>query len=293
MTQTLSQPAPDHPDLSLAAVFGGPPRATAFIVTIYGDAVAPRGGALSMRSLIEIGAAHGLSESLVRTAVSRLVGAGRLEGERIGRSSFYRLTADAEAEFAAAARILYDPPPVPRGWLLAVCDAPPGEGWAAIGGGICAAPDRGDVARAGGLTFVADVIAGAQDLPGFAAAHWPVSEVAAAYAQLLEDCAALFANGAALGDLAPEVALALRLRLVHAYRAAALADPRLPAQALPGDWPGIRARAGFVSAYLALSSGADRAVAQLLEDAAGPLPQETEATRERYRRLERQSVTPI
>ena len=53
------------------------PRAPAFLVTLYGDVVEPRGGTLWMGSLIECCAMHGLSESLVRTAVSRLVGAGR------------------------------------------------------------------------------------------------------------------------------------------------------------------------------------------------------------------------
>ena len=44
----------------------------------------------------------GIEDGAVRTAVSRLVGAGRLVGERIGRRSFYRLSDPAQAEFAAA-----------------------------------------------------------------------------------------------------------------------------------------------------------------------------------------------
>ena len=55
-----------------------PPRAAAFIVTIYGDVVEPRGGATWIGNLIEICAAVGISETLVRTAVSRLVSAGQL-----------------------------------------------------------------------------------------------------------------------------------------------------------------------------------------------------------------------
>ncbi|WP_167731835.1 hypothetical protein [Kerstersia gyiorum] len=86
-----------------------PPKGAGFIVTIYGDVVEPRGGVLWMGNLIEACAAVGISESLVRTAVSRLVAAGQLEGERVGRRSFYRLTAEARAEFAYAASILYEP----------------------------------------------------------------------------------------------------------------------------------------------------------------------------------------
>lgn len=52
-----------------------PLRAASFIVTIYGDVVEPRGGAIWIGNLIEICAGVGISETLVRTAVSRLVAA--------------------------------------------------------------------------------------------------------------------------------------------------------------------------------------------------------------------------
>ncbi|QFS83516.1 Transcriptional repressor PaaX [Roseivivax sp. THAF197b] len=290
MTDLLRKDPGAVPSDLASCLASGPPRATAFIVTIYGDAVAPRGGVLSMRSLIEAGRAHGLSESLMRTAVSRLVTAGRLSGERIGRTSHYRLTEAAQAEFGAAARILYDPPVAPRGWLFAMTDAAPGEGWAEVASGLWAAPDRSDIDRPEGLTFAADVVAGAPDLPTFAAAHWPLDAVAAAYRTFLSDFAPLRADSAVLRDVSAEAALVLRLRLVHAYRAAALADPRLPDAALPADWPGAAARALFISAYLALSPGADLRIAQVFEDAQGPLPRETEATRDRMQRLGREAA---
>jgi len=84
-----------------------PLRAGAFIVTLYGDAVVPRGGSLWIGNVIEACGAVGISETLVRTAVSRLVAAGRLDGLRIGRRSFYRLTEAARLEFERAAAVLY------------------------------------------------------------------------------------------------------------------------------------------------------------------------------------------
>ena len=62
-----------------------PPHAARFIVTIYGDIAEPRSGELWMGSLIELCGAVGISESLVRTAVSRLVSAEQLVGQRKGR----------------------------------------------------------------------------------------------------------------------------------------------------------------------------------------------------------------
>ena len=86
-------------------------RAAGFIVTLYGDVVEPRGGLLWMGTLVEVCALVGISETRVRTAVSRLVAAGRLEGTRDGRRSYYRLTEAARREFAAAAARVFAPPP--------------------------------------------------------------------------------------------------------------------------------------------------------------------------------------
>ena len=87
-----------------------PLRAAGFIVTLYGDAVVPRGGAVWIGTIIETCAAVGISETLVRTAVSRLVASGQLEGWRRGRRSFYRLSDGAQAEVEAAGRLIYGPP---------------------------------------------------------------------------------------------------------------------------------------------------------------------------------------
>ncbi|MHA6344023.1 PaaX family transcriptional regulator C-terminal domain-containing protein [Roseivivax sp. CAU 1761] len=271
--------APGDPDGSGDAALplpAAPPRAAAFIVTIYGDVVEPRGGVLWMGTLIACAADHGLSESLVRTAVSRLVAAGRLEGERIGRRSYYRLTRAAQREFAAASRILYAPPPPPGSWLLALGGAAAAaaelEGWARIGPEAAWAPDRPDLPRPEGVVLAARGLAGEAGLPDLAARHWPLDEVAERYRSFETGFAPL---RAALADGARPSgarALALRLRLVHLYRQAALADPRLPGAALPGDWPGHHARALFVETYLALTEAADAHVGRAFHGDAGPLP---------------------
>ena len=124
-----------------ALVEPGELRAAGFIVTLYGDVVEPRGGLLWMGNLVEVCALVGISETRVRTAVSRLVAAGRLEGMRDGRRSYYRLTEAARREFAAAAALVFAPPPRPAGWLIAEGEAAPG--FAALGGGLMIGPDAG------------------------------------------------------------------------------------------------------------------------------------------------------
>ncbi|WP_116086824.1 PaaX family transcriptional regulator C-terminal domain-containing protein [Tropicimonas sp. IMCC34011] len=276
-------------------ILSGPaPRAASLIVTIYGDVAAPRGGTLWMGTLIDCCARHGISESLVRTAVSRLVGAGRLQGERIGRRSYYRLTPDAEAEFSEAAGILYAPPAAAGGWLVALGLRSRPPGWASLGPSAAIAPDRADMPRPAGPVLEAPDLA-PEALATPAADLWPLGEVAERFAAFLRDFApledALRTEPGALPDGAE--ALALRLRLVDAYRGAALADPRLPASALPPDWPGHRARAIFVSTYLALAGAADAEIGLNLGDETCPMPAETEASRWRVERLRAEASQKI
>ncbi|MBU3029449.1 PaaX family transcriptional regulator C-terminal domain-containing protein [Paracoccus marinaquae] len=261
----------------------GPPRASSFIVTIYGDVVEPRGGVLWMGTLIDCCAGHGISESLVRTAVSRLVGAGRLEGQRIGRKSYYRLSAAGRAEFRRASRILFAPPVPAEGWLIALPgeDAPLPDGWVRLAAPVAMAPGRKDISLPKAPVMAAQSISGVNDLPGFAARHWPLAEVAQTY-----QC--FVARFRPVGDDARDVAsgpadaLALRLRLVDEFRHAALADPRLPPEALPPDWPAPEARDLFRRIYLALSPAADRHVGRHFADSRGLLAEMTGDTAQRY-----------
>ncbi len=68
-----------------------PLRGGSLIISIFGDSIAPRGGSISLASLIALARPFGLTERLVRTSVARLAKDGWLEAERRGRLSFYRL----------------------------------------------------------------------------------------------------------------------------------------------------------------------------------------------------------
>lgn len=268
-----------------------PPRAAGFIVTLYGDAVLTRGGELGMGAIIETCALVGISETLVRTAVSRLVAAGQLIGQKVGRRSFYRLTPGAAAEFAAAARMIYAPP-APCGWRLvagpeAALDALPG--CARLRPGLALGPDRGPLPP--GCAAVAGPAQGALPaLAELAAGLWDLSGPAAAYAAF----AARFAPLQGL-EPAPPQALALRLLLVDSWRRAALSDPALPSEALPPDWPGPAARALFARLYRALTPAAEAAIAAGFEAAAGPLPAATAASRARMALLDtsQENMNPV
>ena len=88
-----------------------PIRAGSLIVTVFGDTVVPRGGVLSLASLHEIMRAFRISDTLVRTALSRLVSEGWFERWKLGRNSYYRLTSRGQEAFAQATQRIYADPP--------------------------------------------------------------------------------------------------------------------------------------------------------------------------------------
>ncbi len=271
---------------------GEPLRAGGFIVTVYGDVVEPRGGLLWMGALIEICALVGISETRVRNAVSRLVAAGRLEGTRKGRRSYYRLTEAARREFAEASARIFADVPAATGWLIAAAaDAEAAEaltrtGFAALGGGLLIGADRPGGLPAAGLLMRAELLRGGPELRRLAAERWDLPGHAGAYRAFLTRFAAVAAALDAGDALADEARFVARVLLVHHYRAVVLRDPRLPAAALPEDWPGPAARKLFARLYVRLSPGADSHVSRAFEDLDGRLPAETAATRLRLRKLQ-------
>lgn len=231
-----------------------PPRTASLIVTVWGDAVVPRGGSLWLGTLQAILDAFGCNEGQVRTAMSRLAEEGWLLRTRRGRLSFYRLGPRGQASFAAAARRIYDPPraglPDWDGEFRLVLSADPAVA-EALAGFVPLAPGLllGTEGAPADLPPAAPALLArprsAAEGAAIAARAWPaLPEVASGYRRF----AAAFAPLA--GAAVPEAeALPLRLLLVHEYRRVALRDPDLPASVLPGDWPRAAARAVAAALY--------------------------------------------
>ena len=95
-------------------------RAGSLIMTVFGDAVAARGGTVWIGSLIKALAAFGVSERLVRTSVYRLTQDDWLTVDQLGRRSFYSLSTEGGRQFEhATARIYGEPRPSWSGhWVL-------------------------------------------------------------------------------------------------------------------------------------------------------------------------------
>lgn len=269
-----------------------PVSAGAFVVTLYGDVVAPRGGEVWMGTLVATCGTLGIAESRVRTAVSRLVAADRIAGEKLGRRSYYRLTPAAEREFEQASALIYAPadPPALRGWHLVALPAGPEREAAARSLSrlrfglaqpqLALLPDRGQALPP--LPAPRFAATTADDLGPLLADAWPLADLAAAMRRFLDGFAPLDGR-----RFEPAEALGLRLLLVHVFRDIALRDPLLPPALLPADWPGLAARRLFAGLYRGLAPAAEAAVAAAFVDRTGALAADGATLRRRLRRLAR------
>src|SRR5260370_2307643 len=88
-----------------------PSRTGSIVITVFGDAIVPRGGSVWLGTLLEFFGTIDIDSGVVRTAMSRLAADGWLERSKVGRNSFYRLVKKGRQTFDAATKHIYDPQP--------------------------------------------------------------------------------------------------------------------------------------------------------------------------------------
>ena len=273
-----------------------PPRAKSLIVTIWGDALAPHGGAVWLAGLIRLMAPFHVNDRLVRTSVFRLARDGWLDASAHGRRSRYRLTREGARRFDDAYRRIYDRPPeawhgewelvlvngIPAGRRGALRDELAWAGFGEVGAGNFLRPSEPGrplpsiLATAGVGNRV--LIARAADFPGArplatAADHaWDLGALAAHYRQFLQRFGAVIERFRAGGVHDPAQCFVVRTLLIHAYRRVLLRDPLLPAALLPLDWPGAAAYALCRDFYRLTHRSAEAHLAATLVDEGAPWP---------------------
>ncbi len=230
-------------------------RVGSLVVTMFGDAIVPRGGRVALGVLQDLMGRLRVEPGALRTAMSRLASDGWVIREREGRNAYYRLAEEGRHAFDRATRRIYaSGPPVWNGaWTVAI--APPDDadgvltdaaslGFVRVNGNVYLRPETE------GVPEIGEALSGALIVHGSSAEHpetfhllWPSHEIGNAYRMLIADFAAL--GSAIEGDkhLGGLDAMAARILLVHDWRRIVLRDPGLPSQLLPADWPGEEARA--------------------------------------------------
>jgi phenylacetic acid degradation operon negative regulatory protein len=278
-----------------------PPRAKSLVVTVWGDAIAPHGGAVWLGSLIRLLAPLGLNERLVRTSVYRLTQEGWIEARQAGRRSLYRLTTTGQQRFEHAYRRIYAPPP--SDWdgtweiLLARQAALESgererlkrelgwEGFGALPSGMFMRPARnhgaGDLAEIlRGLAVEQRVVVlrareapdlGARSLPDYAQDGWDLGRVASDYRSFLHRFGRV-GEHCHTSAVDPEQAFAVRTLLIHAFRRMTLHDPQLPSEIAPRGWPANRAYDLCRELYRHLQRPAEGYLAAAYASGNGPLP---------------------
>ena len=278
-----------------------PLRGGSLLMTVFGDAIAPRGERVSLGSLIRLAHPFGLAERLVRTSVARLARDGWLTALRRGRRSEYRLTDTGHGVFADATQRIYAANPQRWDGCWTQLALPPGGGpraplrerlhWSGFGQiapGVFVHPTcslrqarsrlAGDAEDGWLFTSRGESLAADRRL---AAAAWDLSGLARRYRRFRDAFAPIETCGS-LAELAPESAFVVRTLLIHEYRKIHLRDPLLPPELLPEGWIGTEAYGLCRRLYATVFRAAERHLDEHATTLEGPLPEAAAETFARF-----------
>ncbi|MFE1951970.1 PaaX family transcriptional regulator C-terminal domain-containing protein [Streptomyces sp. NPDC059524] len=235
------------------------------IVTLYGAHGRDFPGPVPVAELIRLLGAAGVDAPSVRSAVSRLKRRGLLVPARTeAGAAAYALSSDARQLLDDGDRRVYGAPAAGEGWVLAVFSVPESErarrhvlrstlsglGFGTAAPGVWLAPaglyeeTRHTLERIGCAGYV-DLFRG--EHLGFAATAeavarwWDLPALAKLYEAFLDEHEGVLRawEGRPVAD--PRLAYRDHLLAVDSWRHLPYADPGLPRELLPVDWPGVRA----------------------------------------------------
>ncbi len=271
-----------------------PLRTGSLLITVFGDVIYPRGGAVWLSDLLALMERFGLGQRLVRTSLTRLAQDDWFEIEQVGRRSVYRLSDTGTSRIRqASARIYGDPRhDWPGTWTLALLAGVPPDSREEVRRRLEALGMRAATAN----TFMAPASEtlpalleplhqrypllvmheamldsrSAERMSELILRAWDIEFISESYAAFIKQFQDLVGVPSSAGD--DVAALLVRVMLVHHYRRLILRDPGLPATLLPSHWSGLRAYQLASSAYRSLLPGSERAVDRLLSTPWGALP---------------------
>ena len=270
-----------------------PLRGGSLLVTILGDAIAPRGGVISLGSLIQLAEPFGLMERLVRTAIGRLANEQWVSSQRSGRSSFYALTGHGKARFAEATQRIYGMPPDSWDgrWTLVI--VPPSLkklrdslreelewlGFGQLTATVFAHPThKHDTIRArlaelaaSGLIVLQDARVTQTSDANLVAVGWDLGELTRRYRRFMRTFTPI-AEVLPAQAIPPNEAFLLRTLLLPEYRKIHLRDPLLPTTLLPRDWAGSDANALCRTLYAKMFADSERYLSATVQTLSGSLP---------------------
>src|SRR5712672_2841416 len=271
-----------------------PSRTGSIIITVFGDAIVPRGGSVWLGTLLEFFETLDIDPNVVRTAMSRLTADGWFDRRKVGRNSFYRLVKKGRQTFDIATKHIYDPPPsdwTGRFELLLIGngedrdasrDALKNAGFGSPLPGVWVAPSGVPVPEEAAGAIRLEVSAEDDSGRRLLSESWPLQRTADAYLKFMKTFEPLRSWIGRRERLSDADAFTARILLLHHYRRGVLRDPRLPPTLLPPDCPGQAARRLCGEIYRGLLPASDQWLDRYGTNEAGALPK---AGRELARRF--------
>ncbi|MEM6461607.1 MAG: PaaX family transcriptional regulator C-terminal domain-containing protein [Pseudomonadota bacterium] len=268
-------------------------RVWSLVITIFGDAINPRGGELWLGSLQELMDRIRIEPSAVRAAMSRLTADGWLTRIKHGRKSYYRLADAGLAEFADATRAIYAPRRHTWSgkWSIIVLNGRAGDerearrrelraaGFGALAPNILLRPesleDTDTLSKGPDEIVFQSNLDKQSDATKLIKHGWMLSDLEGLSAELVSKFSMLYEALRESGPLDPVSAMAARSLVIHDFRRLALRVPHLPAELLPESWTGDEARALVASVYRVLAGPSEQWLDGCLDshDARIPAPE--------------------
>lgn len=283
-----------------------PLRVWSIVITIFGDAVVPRGGVVWLGTLQAITQRLGIEAGALRAAMSRLTRDGWLERERRGRKSYYALAPDGRHAFDMATRRIYaaDDPSWSGDWTLALLTDETARardarlrklarfGFASPVNGVYLRPETTEAPSAAealsGMVVFRARGQETEDLCALAASVWDFALIEQAYGHFCAIYGPIESSPIEVSKLAPIDAMALRTLLIHDFRRVVLKDPRLPEDLVAPSATAIEARALVQSLYRQVLLQSEVWLDQCVGAPTGPLPPPSREFHERFGGLEKQ-----
>ncbi|CAN7159158.1 phenylacetic acid degradation operon negative regulatory protein PaaX [Bradyrhizobium sp. LjRoot220] len=271
-----------------------PSRTGSIVITVFGDAIVPRGGSVWLGTLLEFFQALDIDSGVVRTAMSRLAADGWLERNKVGRNSFYRLDHKGRQTFDTATKHIYDPPPsdwTGRFELLLIGnggdrdasrDALKNAGFGSPLPGVWVAPSGVPVPEEAAGAIRLEVSAEDDSGRRLLSESWPLQRTADAYLKFIKTFEPLRASLGRGEILSDTDAFTARILLIHHYRRVVLRDPLLPTPLLPRNWPGQAARRLCGEIYRGLLPASEQWLDAHASNENGPLPKPARALARRF-----------
>ncbi|HEY4204503.1 MAG TPA: phenylacetic acid degradation operon negative regulatory protein PaaX [Xanthobacteraceae bacterium] len=271
-----------------------PSRTGSIVITVFGDAIVPRGGSVWLGTLLAFFETLDIDSGVVRTAMSRLAADGWLARNKVGRNSFYRLADKGRETFDAAMVHVYHPRApdwTGRFELLLIGnggdrdvsrDALKDAGFGSPLPGVWVAPSGVPIPESARGAIRLEVSAEDDSGRRLLSESWPLDRIADAYLKFIRTFEPLrqwIDRGEPLSDAE---AFTARILMNHHYRRVILRDPLLPAALLPHNWPATAARRLCRDIFLGLLQPSERWLDRNGSNEAGPMPSPGPGLKRRY-----------